>query len=96
LLALLFFAPDAGVAGYLAGPRVGAIAYNALHLYGVWLALAACGFAVSGDTTPGLLGLLWAGHVGLDRMLGYGLKESTGFGNTHLGRIGRGPEPKGR
>lgn len=28
--------------------------------------------------------LVWAAHVGADRALGYGLKESTGFGDTHL------------
>jgi hypothetical protein len=27
-------------------------------------------------------------HVGFDRMLGYGLKYGTGFGDTHLGRKG--------
>jgi Domain of unknown function (DUF4260) len=28
------------------------------------------------------------GHIGLDRMLGYGLKYGTAFGDTHLGRVG--------
>jgi hypothetical protein len=28
-------------------------------------------------------------HIGIDRALGYGLKYSTGFGFTHLGRIGK-------
>jgi Domain of unknown function (DUF4260) len=28
-------------------------------------------------------------HIGLDRALGYGLKYSTAFGDTHLGRTGR-------
>ena len=28
-------------------------------------------------------------HVGLDRALGYGLKYPSGFGDTHLGAIGR-------
>ena len=28
-------------------------------------------------------------HIGLDRMLGYGLKSSEAFGITHLGPIGR-------
>jgi Domain of unknown function (DUF4260) len=27
--------------------------------------------------------------VGIDRLAGYGLKHPTGFGDTHLGRIGR-------
>lgn len=30
-LALLFFAPDLSFFGYLAGPRIGAIAYNSAH-----------------------------------------------------------------
>ena len=29
------------------------------------------------------------GHIGGDRLLGYGLKLPTGFQDTHLGRIGR-------
>ena len=38
-----------------------------------------------------LLGLasIWAAHIGFDRMLGYGLKYTSGFNDTHLGRIGR-------
>jgi hypothetical protein len=33
--------------------------------------------------------LIWIAHIGIDRALGYGLKYATGFGDTHLGRIGR-------
>jgi hypothetical protein len=29
---------------------------------------------------------IWAAHVGFDRLLGYGLKYGTSFGDTHLGR----------
>lgn len=37
---------------------------------------------------PAFLGLaaVWAAHIGFDRMLGYGLKDTTVFGDTHLGR----------
>jgi hypothetical protein len=35
------------------------------------------------------LALIWLAHIGFDRMLGYGLKYQSGFGDTHLGRIGR-------
>ena len=31
--------------------------------------------------------LVWFAHIGADRMLGYGLKYPTGFGDTHLGRV---------
>jgi len=29
-------------------------------------------------------------HIGVDRLLGYGLKYTAGFGWTHLGKMGRG------
>lgn len=85
---ILFFAPDIGFLGYLVGPRVGAIVYNLLHLYGAGLLLTMVGMLVYGNTFLMGVGLIWVAHVGFDRMLGYGLKEPTGFGDTHLGRIG--------
>jgi hypothetical protein len=33
--------------------------------------------------------LIWANHIGVDRLLGYGLKYAEGFGWTHLGRQGK-------
>ncbi len=32
---------------------------------------------------------VWTAHIAMDRALGYGLKLSTGFSDTHLGRIGQ-------
>lgn len=85
---LIFFAPDLSFAAYLAGPRRGAMVYNAVHLYGFGAAVAALGAALD---QPGLIGagLLWLGHAGFDRMLGYGLKLPDSFQSTHLGRIGK-------
>jgi hypothetical protein len=31
-----------------------------------------------------LLSLIWAAHIGLDRMLGFGLQYPTRFKDTHL------------
>ncbi|NMM27217.1 MAG: DUF4260 domain-containing protein, partial [Glaciimonas sp.] len=40
------------------------------------------------------LALIWFVHIGVDRMLGYGLKYPEGFKVTHLGTIGNmGGEP---
>jgi hypothetical protein len=89
---IVFFLPDLGFLGYLAGPRVGAVVYNALHLYGGGLMLAAAGLFGLSTAPLTAYGLLWVAHVGFDRMLGYGLKAPTGFTDTHLGRIGRGQE----
>lgn len=88
VFALTFFAPDLAFLGYLAGSRVGAIAYNCTHSYlgAVGALLASVYF-----TSPELFaaGLIWCAHIGFDRTLGYGLKYASGFGHTHLGRIGR-------
>jgi len=89
LFALLLFVPDLSFAGYLAGPRIGAIAYNAVHATIGPVALFAVGMAVP-DPAVAAVACIWAAHVGLDRAIGYGLKYGSGFAFTHLGRIGRG------
>ncbi len=83
-----FLAPDLAMLAYLAGSRVGAIAYNLAHTYALALALALAGF-FGGVPVAAASGLIWIAHIGFDRALGYGLKYSSGFGDTHLGRIGR-------
>jgi hypothetical protein len=88
LFALLLLAPDLAMIGYRFGPVVGAAAYNAVHTYLAPAALGAAGLALGAPTLQALA-LIWIAHIGLDRALGYGLKYSTGFGDTHLGRIGR-------
>jgi hypothetical protein len=89
LVLLVLIAPDLAFAGYLAGPRAGAALYNAAHTY-VGPALAAGVWLAFGSPTVGAVAALWALHIGADRALGFGLKYPTAFGDTHLGRIGRG------
>ena len=86
---LIFFAPDLSFAAYLAGPKVGAAVYNAVHLYGFGLVVMALGWLADQPLITAL-GFLWLAQAGFDRMLGYGLKLASGFQDTHLGRIGRG------
>ncbi|WP_407151972.1 DUF4260 domain-containing protein [Bradyrhizobium sp. ORS 86] len=85
---LLFLVPDLSFAAYLAGPRVGAIVYNAAHAYLAPVALMTLGFA-SAEPLVLSIAMIWLAHIGIDRALGYGLKYSRGFGFTHLGRIGK-------
>ncbi|MEZ5886225.1 MAG: DUF4260 family protein [Paracoccaceae bacterium] len=66
-----------------------ALFYNGAHLYAGGLILGGAGHAFGLPVTITDLGLIWIAHVGFDRMLGYGLKEPSGFHDTHLGRIGR-------
>jgi hypothetical protein len=87
LFLLLLFTPDISVLGYLRNARVGAAIYNLVHNYllpALSLALG-IGFNLPGLTFAGILVLA---HIGLDRTLGYGLKLSSSFQDTHLGRIG--------
>ena len=85
---MLLLAPDLSFLGYLAGPKAGAAAYNALHttlgplamLAAAWMLAAPLWLAIGG---------IWLAHVGIDRLLGYGLKYASGFDATHLGKIGR-------
>lgn len=86
LFAILFLVPDVSFAAYAMGPRIGAFGYNLLHSYLGPIVLGAL-FVATGR--PPVLALIWAAHVGFDRMLGYGLKYPTAFGDTHMGRIGR-------
>ena len=87
LAVLLFFAPDLSFAGYRAGPRFGALAYNLVHVYAFGAVLLAAGVGVGAPVVTAL-GALWIAHAGFDRMLGYGLKSPEGFSVTHLGTIG--------
>lgn len=85
---LIFFAPDLSFAGYLLGPKAGALFYNAVHIYGFGAVLLVIGLMAPMPLLV-LLGALWLAHTGFDRMLGYGLKSPEGFGITHLGLIGK-------
>ena len=80
---LLFLLPDLAMLAYLAGVRVGAISYNAVHTYLGPMALAAYSFE-SHRLAVFSLAFIWIAHIGLDRMLGFGLKYPTRFKDTHL------------
>jgi hypothetical protein len=88
LFAALVLLPDLGLIGYLAGPRIGAHTYNTLHTYVGPAVLAVLAYV---DAAPGAwpICLAWTAHIGLDRALGFGLKFSSAFRDTHLGTLGR-------
>jgi hypothetical protein len=88
LFAVLLLVPDVSIAGYAAGLRVGAVAYNVVHTTVGPAALAVVG-VLSDSPLMVSVALIWAAHIGVDRLLGYGLKRTTGFRDTHLGTIGR-------
>ena len=86
LFALLLLVPDLSMLGYLAGPRVGATVYNVFHAYPLPAALGAFGL-LGGSPLALAVALVWFAHIGMDRLVGYGLKYPTEFKDTHLGRV---------
>ena len=84
MFAALWLVPDLSMLGYLFGSDIGARVYNAIHSYTTSATLALCGLLLH---RPALIpiALIWMNHIGVDRLLGYGLKYTVGFGWTHLG-----------
>jgi Domain of unknown function (DUF4260) len=88
LYLLLILAPDLFMLGYLRGPRVGAAVYNLGHTWLLPGILAVAG-VIGSSTLIASLAIIWFGHIGVDRLLGYGLKLPASFQATHLGEIGK-------
>lgn len=94
LFVVVALAPDLSMVGYLAGPRIGARTYNAVHVYLGPLALGIAGLTVD-LLLAQQVATVWIAHIGADRLAGYGLKAESGFQSTHLRRPDA-PEPTGR
>lgn len=86
LFALLLFAPDIAMIGYLRDVKTGSMIYNVGHTLALSLALVAIGVAAV-STLVVQLGLIWTAHIALDRVLGYGLKYPTTFKDTHMQHV---------
>jgi hypothetical protein len=94
LLVPLLLLVDVSMLGYLAGPRVGALVYNVAHDWALGLAVLGLAWWLASPALA-LAGAILVAHTGMDRVAGYGLKYPTAFGDTHLGRIGKGPGARG-
>ena len=88
LFAILFFVPDLSLIAYAGGPRLGAFIYNLAHSSILPLGFSIAAFAAQRlDLLP--FTVIWLAHIGFDRMLGFGLKYGSAFGDTHLLRLTR-------
>src|SRR5262249_14219011 len=86
LFFVLLLAPDLFILGYLVNGRIGAAVYNLVHTYaGPLLAFALSFYTNKPFLIPFIL--IWATHIGMDRMLGFGLKYPAGFKDTHFQRV---------
>ncbi len=79
----LFFAPDVSMAGYAINTRLGATIYNLVHAYALPAVLGLVGLFMANNLLASL-SLIWFAHIGIDRLLGFGLKYPTEFKDTHL------------
>jgi hypothetical protein len=87
LVPLIVLAPDFLAVGYLCGTRVGARFYNVAHATPLPAIMVGLGWW-RGLPVVLALGLIWLAHIGVDRLLGYGLKYNDNFQHTHLGWSG--------
>lgn len=83
---LLLFVPDVSAIGYLFGPRAGSVTYNLAHTLVLPLVVLAGGWWL-GSAVAIQLALIWLAHIGMDRMLGYGLKYPDSFKHNHLHEV---------
>lgn len=88
LFAGLWLAPDLSMLAYLKRPCLGARYYNMAHTYLLPGVLGLLGWILNANALLPVA-LIWVNHIGVDRLLGYGLKYSDGFGFTHLGVLGK-------
>src|SRR6266480_2321664 len=71
---LLLFTPDISMIGYLRDKKLGAILYNSMHNYVLSLLIIFVGTLIFKNSFIIQLGIILFAHVGLDRLLGFGLK----------------------
>jgi len=86
VFALLFLWPDLAFIAYAIDKRFGSMVYNIVHSYPLPLLLA--GFSLFFSWNFGLqFALIWFAHIGMDRLVGYGLKYTGEFKTTHLNNV---------
>ena len=86
LFAVLFLSPDLFMLGYLVNTRIGAAVYNFVHtLFAPGILIVIAMFTSRQQLLP--FAFIWTAHIGLDRMLGSGLKYPTRFNDTHLQHV---------
>ncbi|UOQ94918.1 DUF4260 domain-containing protein [Halobacillus shinanisalinarum] len=87
MFALLLLAPDLSALGYIINNKIGAYTYNAFHTYTPPLLIILISTSLKTDTLLLSLGLIWATHIAMDRMIGYGLKDPSDPKITHLQKL---------
>lgn len=85
---LLILTPDIGILGYVINAKIGAFIYNLCHHKAI--AVLVYLLAIYFEFEPmKLIGIILFSHASFDRIFGYGLKFTSSFKDTHLGKIGK-------
>jgi hypothetical protein len=87
LFGILLLAPDLSMLTLPLGKRVSAFSYNLFHTYTGPALLALAGYLLDENLLIAIAAI-WVCHIGLDRMIGYGLKYAgKAFNETHLQQV---------
>ena len=86
LFVILLLAPDLSMVGYFKDKETGALTYNLVHSFALAALLIGSGL-FTGNALLTSLGLILTAHIGADRFLGFGLKYTTDFKDTHIQRL---------
>ena len=92
MFVLLFLVPDLSMVGYVSGTALGAVTYNVVHTYTLPAGLWVLGFSGERGWVMGVA-LIWAAHIGFDRLIGFGLKYPAVFKPTHMQQVAVEPQP---
>ena len=89
---VFFLLPDLTFLIYVVSPKViGSLTYNLAHTYVLPASLGSIALH-SRDIFLGRLCLIWIAHIGLDRLLGLGLKYPNAVRFTHLQSVAGPPK----
>ena len=83
LFFLLLLFPDVTMIGYAMNTKIGAIIYNVGHSFLLPLVLLVISFMIVNSILM-MISLIWLAHIFMDRALGYGLKYTDSFKQTHI------------
>lgn len=83
---LLLFVFDVSMIGYVFNEKVGSYVYNTIHSYMLPVILILVTMH-SSNHILWMIGLIWMAHIGMDRMLGFGLKYPSSFQDSHFQKL---------
>lgn len=86
MFGLLLLSTDLAMILYLFGLKIGTFSYNLVHNYILPVGMVIFGLHFANELAV-QLSLIWFAHIGMDKMVGYGLKYSTGFKHTHFEKV---------